>query len=165
MDSSDETDNMGLNLVSGFDVNVPAIRFVLKHWTKLRNYYGTNFWRRLFGTEPREHYWNALARFADEFPSVSRECLDFYMQQETKAAGSNAIQFIAKVRPGSRLLLDYCLTTLGLRESLELKAQASMPQGIHITVRDQTTAAKVLGQHFADDMELPRRLYDLYKDE
>ena len=158
MGSTDGHTAMGLRITEGVHVNVPAVRFVLKHWTKLQKHWGASFWQRLFGSQSRASVWNALAMFADEYPLPSREALEFYTQQETKTTEANGLRFVAKVRPGSPLLLDYCLTTLGLTEVQTFERQLSTPPGLHVAAC--ATAAEIMGQHFADDEDLPRRLYN-----
>ena len=144
----------------GYDVNVPGVRFVLKHWTKLRKQLGTKFWRCVSGGEPQAYFWDALATFVDDYPLPAGEALEFYIQQEPKRTGANGLQFIARVRPGSSLLLDYCLTTLGLKELPEIEGQPATATRTPDTFHDCTTAAQIMGRHFAEDANLPARLYN-----
>ena len=160
MDSTDGDYGMGLRILQGSDVNVPAVLFVLKHWTKLRNQLGTKFWRCISGGEPQAYYWDALATFVDDYPLPAGEALEFYIQQDPKRTRANGLQFIARVRPGSPLLLDYCLTTLGLTELPEIVGQPAMATRTQVTFPDCTTAAEIMGRHFAEDADLPARLYN-----
>ena len=154
---SDSNKKLSLQIIEGLDHDIPAVRFVLKHWEKLQEHFADEFWQRLFGRESRTYYWEQLVTVADEYPTPREKALEFYTQQQTKVAGSNGLLFISRVRPASQLLLEYCLNTLGLVVSAgSVPPRVNTPRVSHITLH---TAAQIMGHHFSEDEDLPRLLY------
>ena len=150
---------LSIKIVGGLGENIPSVRFVLKHWEKLQKHFTDEFWQRLFGSESGAYFWDKLATFADEYPIPRQEALDFYARQQTKVAGSSGLLFLARILPASPLLLEYCLNTLGLAISASsVPSYANTSR--NITARDYLTAAQVMGRHFKEDGDIPRRLYE-----
>ena len=155
----DSDKKLSLRIVEGLGQEIPAVRFVLKHWKKLQEHFADEFWQRLFGDESRAYFWDKLATFADEYPTPCQEALEFYAQQQTKVAGSNGLLFLARIRPASQLLLEYCLNTLGLAVSAgSVPVHANTSH--YITDHDRLTAAQVMGHHFREDGDIARLLYN-----
>ena len=159
LSANNGAEEVGIMMVKGFNVNIPAVRFVLKYWTELRAHFGERFWQTIFGGSLDQHAWDVLAQFADEYLSPSREALEFYREQETKTAGTNGLQFIARVWPRSPLLLDYCVTTLGFRQVPKSEDRSSTVNRSDWPDSDLATAAEIIGQHFGEDSDLPHRIH------
>src|SRR5439155_2375517 len=163
-DYGDAGKSLNMRTIRGFDVNFPAVRFLFKNWGKLQNYFKDQFWQRIFAGEATEYLWDKLSTVADEHPGPRQQALDFYRGKSEKVAGSSALQFLARAQPGSGLLMEYCLNTLGL-DKPETPIPAAWQNVAHVTAADQLTAAQVLGRHFSDDPELPHRLYTQRKND
>jgi hypothetical protein len=115
---------------------------LVKYWENLRNSVGPDLWERLHVSD-RFSLWEVVAPWADRNPSLSAEILADAENERRTRQNSNLIRFIARHRPGTFLLADWCLQTL-----FDTKEAGS-----HIT-QEQLVAARVVGEHFKGDAEI-----------
>jgi NACHT domain len=124
--------------------NIPLLKLILQHWTYIKATLGNGLWTQLTdfssGPEPLA-IWAELCLFADEYPAARDEALSYLASVQGRHP--NFLHFISRVRPKSRLLLEYCLQTLGggeIRNNYERKMVMM--------------AAELLGEHFGGDVEV-----------
>jgi hypothetical protein len=131
--------------------NVSMLRHVLKNWDEINAALGQEFWNSLAVFPlPKEgpvelfNLWDAFCAFADEYPSPREEALAYLSRRQERTATPNVLRFLSRTRPGSTLLLEYCLG------ALDGKA------GEYFTSKEDTVlvAAELLGSHFAGDGEV-----------
>jgi len=147
-----------ISSISGVNTNVPHIQFLLRHWDVLKDFFKEGFWGRLFRDGSGPYVWNHLARFADEYDSPREELAAILESHQTRAAQSETLSFLGRVKPGGTLLLEYCLDTIGLSESKPGDVPARN-RDQNLTYRDTIAAAEILGDQFAENKEMPKRLY------
>src|SRR6266849_1237710 len=83
---------------------------------------------------------------------ASSEALDFLGSQlpNAETTSLNVLGFLDRAAPKSRLLLDYCLSTLGSTKSTP-----------HYTSDEARYAIELLGKHFAGDPNVLKELMRL----
>jgi energy-coupling factor transporter ATP-binding protein EcfA2 len=132
----------------GINRNVPFIRFLLKHWEMLQKFFKEEFWERIFHySSNRRYVWNILAPFADQYPVVKSQLLEFLHGQTEKLAQLETLAFLSRVQPNSNLLEQYCLNTLNLGENPNLR-------DTNISPRDKLAAAHILAENFSHNAKI-----------
>jgi hypothetical protein len=141
-------------LAEAVSPNIPMLRHILQHWNDIKASLGKDIWDRVVFTrlhsDERNLYelWDALCAFADEYPLPRQEALDFLEDREERTAGPDPLRFLGRTRPGSGLLLDYCLGTLhGELNSARVLAE-----------NPRVVAAELLGEHFGGNEDVLRRV-------
>jgi hypothetical protein len=147
-----------INSIRGVTANVPQIQFILKNWVELKAFFKDEFWSRLFQHSSTSYTWNHLARFADEYEQPKKELTEFIESRQKHVAEAEILYYLSRTQPGSTLLLDYCLYTIGLKE----RDPGIPPPRSHdeyITQRDTLAAAEILGEQFGDNTKIPKEIY------
>lgn len=144
---------VAIQSIQGFRLNVPHVRFILKNWDNLKEYLKDEFWKRLFRYDSGSSYiWNHLSQFADEYDTPRKEVLRYLSTRNPKVAPSELLRFLSRTMPGSNLLLEYCLNTLGL------KRVETQGNNINLTYIDKVTAANLIGDHFGGNIDILQRI-------
>lgn len=141
---------VGIKSVRSFKDSVPHVQFVLENWGYLREYFGDDFWERVFRYKESTYYiWAYLARFADIYPIPRKELLGFLSENIQKTGESEILLFLSRVSPRSQLLWEYCLNSIGLSKPLD-PVENSNPD-VLISYRDEVTASNIVRSHFGND--------------
>jgi hypothetical protein len=138
----------GIDIPSGFSSNIPLLRHILQNWDNIKAALGSEFWDRPSwnGSDPLS-LWDALCIFADEFSSPRDEAIRFLEDRTERTATPNILRFLGRVRPKSRILLEYCLKALCIGDD-----QNDCPR------ERVAVAAELLGTHFGGDSEVLGRI-------
>jgi hypothetical protein len=90
--------------------NLPLVRLVGEKWSYLKSVFGDSLPSRI----SRWHHegWSALCRVAADSNDLKEEILSVLDADPKLAASPNALAFVARVKPGSQLLMDRCFTAL-----------------------------------------------------
>jgi hypothetical protein len=146
----DSERKVAVESVQGLHPNIPYMRFVLKNWDDLRAFFKEEFWDRLFRYHSGVGFvWEQFARFADEYDTPKSEALEYFERADPKIAVAEALRFLGRTLPGSRLLLEYCLNTIALN-----KVKAAQVIGSRLTILDEGAAASLIADHFGGDPEV-----------
>lgn len=141
--------------MQGGDINISGIQFILKNWQLLKEYFKEEFLWRFFDNSTKPYMWNKLAGFVVEYPIPRQEVLNFLALNNPKIGTVESLSFLSKVQPGSHLVLDYCLTTLGFTDSGLMEPSDANQQ---ITYHDQITAAEIIGEQFGGNNDVLKRM-------
>jgi len=91
-------------------LNPPFLKLIIDNWEYIKKTFGEEFFFRLMGKEPnRNRFWNTVAIFADQPPIVQKEMIDFLTGKESEIVDSEILKLIARIRPRSKILQDYCI--------------------------------------------------------
>jgi hypothetical protein len=119
---------------------------LIKHWENLNDLLGQDFWS-LFEIEDRFNLWEVLAPFADQNASLCTQILSEIENETRGSENSEQIRFIARHRPKSSLLVEWCFETLfGAKQTSSGMSWEAL------------TAASVLGGHFKGDPNILKRI-------
>ena len=140
--------------IEGLNPNIPHIRFVLKNWQTLKEYFQEEFWWRLFDRSSEFYMWDRLAGFAAEYPTPRQEVIDFLLRHNPKIGKVESLSFLSKVQPLSNLTLEYCLTTLGFAE----KSVRPEDGNQYTNYMDELAAAEILGEQFGGNNDVLKRI-------
>ena len=121
--------------------NLPLIRLVLENWEETRSVFAETL------DQADGSIWDMLCTLADEYPLPRDEALRFFERRGDVFPRSNELRFLARVRPGSTLVLNKCMRALGIGEST---VRGIVPEVI--------VAAEILGEQFSSDHEVRVRI-------
>ncbi len=131
--------------------NIPLLKFIFKHWNKIKELFGENVWKRLFRkNEITEEYWNELADYIDDESEAKQDLMEFIISQTEPIHRTNILNFLGRVKPKSKLLLDTCLEVL--KDSVEKKK----------TNESDLTSTYIIGTHFKGDTDVLNILLDIF---
>jgi len=147
---------VAINSVEGFRLNVPHVQLLLKHWKQLKDFFGGDFWKRLFSHGSSMYVWNHLAQFGDDYPESKQEILDFF-NSTSKKIGAEGLRFLSRVQPKTSNLLEQCLRTIGLNESSPTERFTPDPDGF-VSYKDELAAIEIIGEHFGGDEDVLKRI-------
>lgn len=133
----------GISIDSGLSLNVPLLRYTLQNWDIIKASLGNEFWQRLSRDSDLAQLWNVFCMFADKYPSPREEAVRFLETRKERIATPNILRFLGKVRPKSKLLLEYCLKTLRIEEDQQ-----------DCSGEEAVIAAELLGMHFGNDNDV-----------
>lgn len=138
-----------ISLAKMLSPNVPLVRHVLQNWDDIKAAFGDETWSRLSKNySDSSLIWGELCMFADEYPAPRDEALRFLETRVERTTQPNILRFLGRVRPKSRLLLEYCLKTLRIGEDQ-----------YDCSANDEVIeAAELLGTHFGSDQEVLKRI-------
>src|SRR5262249_17114874 len=91
--------------------------------------------------------WELLCVLADEYPGPREDAIRHFEEGADDQPGPNELRFLARVRPGSSLLLRKCMKALQIGETKR-----------HTTGREAIAATEILGTQFPRDEEVRRRI-------
>jgi hypothetical protein len=91
--------------------------------------------------------WEALCILADEYPGLREEAIRYFEARPDARPKVNELRFLARVRPGSGLLLGKCMKALEIGEE-----RRNMSGG------ESIAAAAILGLQFSQDEEVYERI-------
>lgn len=133
-----------ISIIKGLSPNVPLLKYILQNWNDIKAALGDEFWPRLskFHSDPL-YIWNELCLFADQYPSPRDEALSFLEARTEQTSKPNILRFLGRVRPKSRLLLEYCLKALLIGDD---RQDSSGEEAV--------VAAELLGVDYAGDSDL-----------
>src|SRR4030042_3834260 len=132
-----------ISIIKGLSPNVPLLKHILQNWDDIKTALGDEFWPRLskFHSDPL-YIWNELCLFADQYPSPRDEALSFLEARTEQTSKPNILRFLGRVRPKSRLLLEYCLKALLIGDD---RQDSSGEEAV--------VAAELLGANYAGDRD------------
>jgi hypothetical protein len=116
--------------------NPPALRALLRAWPPLKQVAGDALGPTVGLNE--HAFWEAAAPWLDEFPELRETFDEYVMRVRGQPVGASVLTAIADLMPRGDLLRRSCLAALGAREH-------------HRPHPSWTTAARLLGIHFAGD--------------
>jgi hypothetical protein len=124
-----------------YSPNFPLLRLILQNWDYLKTVFDNDFWARLSKYTSRLlDHWDLFCSLADEYPSPRNEALQFLESQTERESTVNILRFLSRIRPQSKLLLEYCLKALRIENG-----------GSDYTGEEAAVAAELLGTHFRAD--------------
>jgi hypothetical protein len=128
-----------------FRTNAPLLRCIVEHWSDIRATFGEEACMRLnHRAGDWDSLWDQVSPHADAYPQVRQEILAFLESRPERTAAPNLLRFLARNRPKSQLLLDYCLGNLHVgQDAVDVRG----PVG--------DVASSILGEHFGGN---PRAL-------
>jgi hypothetical protein len=127
--------------------NIPLVRSVLSHWARIKEVFGEAFLLRFSRNGRIPDAWNYLWDFADQHDLPRAEGLAFIESEERPKSSQAMLGFIARTRPRSNALLQYCLDTLHINDR-QRDVGGALP----------VVAAEILGRDFSGDEEVLRRV-------
>jgi hypothetical protein len=119
--------------------NIAILRFILENWERTGPICFDTFKP---GDEP---LWEMLCILADEYPGPRDDAIRYFEGRMDDQPRVNELCFLARVRPGSGLLLRKCMKALGIGETKR-----------HMIVPEMIAAAEILGAQFPRDEEVYR---------
>ena len=143
-----------INLGWEHQPNIPFCRFICENWSKLRKDFGDEVIFRLSGRLSRSNaeLWRKIVSVADEYAFARDEALSFLESVRHARWGSHeldstVLRFLSRAKPGSSLLLDYCLKALFEDQDQTLG-----------TLEQVVTAAEILGTQFGGRQDVLARI-------
>ena len=129
-----------------FRNNSTLVKHILDNWDKLKIIFGNEFWERITRFGKKEAAWENLCVFADTYPSVRKEAIDYAksLVDTNMPVTENVLSFIGRVCPRSELLAKCCLNILLPKDK----------RGQGLSYPQIYLAAKLLGEHFKGDKEI-----------
>jgi hypothetical protein len=137
-------DSISIDLGRFDEPNIPLVRLVAEKWEYLRSVFGASLPHRI----SRWHHdcWSPLCRIASEFPGLREELLSILDADANLAINPHCLAFVARVKPGSQLLLDRCFAALTTRND-DFR-------------RGSFVAAEILSENFGGDRDVYSRLLE-----
>jgi len=133
--------------------NTSFLRFIAKEWPYLKNRYnrfGDELLFRLNKFKSSESYfWNAISLFADDSAAAKNDVLKALEKPLEGEWDTNLLSFLARVRPQSKLLLDYCIRAI------------TEKQGFWRSRQTVELAAEIIGAHFGNEEAIKHHVLSL----
>jgi len=131
-----------INLLSSKE-NIPLLKFILKHWKKLKEIFGMDIGKKLFNEdEITINVWNKMADYIDEESGAKDDLLACISSQDKPVYETNVLNFLSRFKPKSKFLLDTCLHVL--KDSVSKR-------GVWDSI---FTAAYIIGTQFKGDRDI-----------
>jgi len=141
-------------LTFGFRQNTVLLRYILEHWTLLKEKLGQEFWRYFKGFDSTPlGIWSKFAVFLSEYDTPREEALEFLSTRSERNSTTEVLRFLSKVASHRWLLLDYLLEAV-----CPTKTREHEP-------RQTVIAAEMLGECFASDAEVLAQLEQRFNQE
>lgn len=91
-------------------LNPSFLKHIIDNWEYIKNTFGEEILFRLMDRRPNPNrFWNTIAIFADQSPIVQKEAISFLTGRESEMVDSEILKIIARIRPRSKILQEYCL--------------------------------------------------------
>lgn len=121
--------------------NIPFVHFLLGNWKDCKSiiFEGINE----ADEKAISNVWEELCLLAHSFEEPRTEALQFLEGRSDTTAGPNILRFISREKPGSKLLLDLCISAL-VRGDQDVYGPTPK------------VAAELLANHFAGDAEVKK---------
>lgn len=126
------------------EVNHALAKCIVHHWNYLKQELGEDFWVRLCDGHAHElpRLIESISPFVRSGGRVGEDVAKLLDESPKRIAGPNTLLCLRRLRPRSRLLLDYCMHAIGVRGS---------NNDLNTMFGAWITAGELLGQEFADD--------------
>jgi hypothetical protein len=126
------------------NVAIPFVRFLLENWKDCKPI----LFDGISETEEAEltNVWEELCLLAYDYETPRMDAFQFLENRSHKTAGPNILRFVARGKPRSKLLLDYCIDALIIRDHVQYGNS------------DKRMAAELLADHFGGDGEVKKLL-------
>jgi hypothetical protein len=130
--------------VSALHPNPPLLKHIMQNWDYIRDALSDDFLRRLSMHESDPlAVWDAFSMLAEDYPSAREYVLRFLEDREERTARANLLAFLARLRPRSQVLLEYCLECYFTE---------------HSYFGEALVAAEIIGSHFGGIDEVLSRV-------
>ncbi len=139
---SEKRESVSIDLGKWNEPNIPLVRLVAEKWDYLKSVFGSSLPLRI--SQWRHDCWSPLCLVASEFPSARDEVLSILDADPNLAINPHCLSFVARVKPGSELLLDRCFAAL-------------TSDNVNV-LRGSFVAAEILSENFAGDPNVYSRL-------
>ena len=139
-------------IAESFRPNNIFVDFVLKKWMEIRNELGEEIFYRLRKWESEKSLMDALCSLADRSSEAYEEIIDRLQKNERKQFSANILRFLERVKPKSKILLDFCLAAMGIGEGDDSMVEI-----------EPIVAAEILGKNYGGSEEVLRSLLDKLK--
>ena len=147
---------VSINSIDTLHPNEPHIIFILKNWARLKEQFADEFWNRLFRFHSSPSFvYGGIAPFVDEYDMPKKEIMEYLEQRNPLAASDELLRFLARNKPSSKLLLEYCFNILDLNDTRAMRDNTAL----YLSHYDEMAAIELLGDHFFDDESVLKRLY------
>ena len=131
-----------VSIKRGADINLPFVNCILENWDYIKTVFGDGFVKRFTKFSGIDDFWDSIAIYADSYNEVSNDLLTLINANELPPT-ENVLQFLARVKPKSRLLLDYLIKFVNNFES---------PRNF-LSLTQLFAATQVLGANFKNNKE------------
>lgn len=152
----DPVGKISVDAIRGLDINIPFAQFLLKNWVKIKDHFKDDFFSRVFQRDSPPYIWKNLVRFIDDYSIPKHEALKYYSEYTPRMGEAETLSFLSRTQPGSALLLDYCLNTLGLSH-IDL-VHNPHDSNLNLTYKDKFVAAEILGENFFGNKETLKKI-------
>ncbi len=129
-----------VSIKRGMDINLPFINCILDNWKYIKTVFGDEFVNRFTKFSGVDDFWDSISIYADSHNEVSDDLLALVLTNQLPPK-ENILQFLARVRPKSEALFDYCLTFVNKFEN---------PRDFH-SITHLFAVTQVLGTNFKDN--------------
>jgi hypothetical protein len=127
--------------------NIPVLRQILRHWERVCDAGDSRLRQRLFRNNCEAGHWHDYCLLADQYSLPREEALRRLESPSVRTIAFSELQFLARVRPGSKLLLEHCTKRLAFEDP-----------GVDMSGPDAVATAEILGSHFGGSEEALARI-------
>ncbi len=135
-------DPLSIDLGKWNEPNLPLVRLVAEKWSYLKSVFGDSLPNRI--SRWYHDCWSPLCRVAADFPDLKTEILSILDADPKLAVTPHALDFVARVKPNSQLLMDRCFSALAA-------SNTNFP-------RASFAAAEILAESFSGDEQVYSKL-------